>query len=69
MEATLIERRLDGYRWRLRLWTGEVLDLRRSEIPIRGMLKVGDVLDVVVVPKPRLVAAQRKPKEKGAPAT
>jgi hypothetical protein len=63
MQAMLIERVSSRYKWGLRLWTGEVLTLRRSDIPIHGPLKVGDVLDVVVVPKLRLVDAKRISKD------
>jgi hypothetical protein len=59
MRATLIERQLGGYCWALQLWTGERLTVRRAEIPIKGVLNIGNELEVVVKPVPVLRARRR----------
>jgi hypothetical protein len=62
MEAVVIDKPLGGVKVKLRLWTGEVLQVDRAYFPLRGPINVGDRLDVAFKEFKWVTAAKRMEK-------
>jgi len=62
VRATLVKQEMGGYYWTMQLATGESVRMRRGQIPLRGMLHVGDELDVdfITLKLRKVVRAQKR---------